>query len=249
MFIYITICLYLFSIYVLSYCYYYCYYMAIIRYYYYNKVFSFFFSHRSFISGDRFKDHHLDLKGNNDVLSLTLPDAIFKIHMEYLEAGSDMIETNTFSSTCIAQADYGLEKFAYELNKVSAELAKRACTEMTARQPEKPRFVCGALGPTNRTASISPSVENPSYRNVTFDELVEAYKEQTKGLLDGGSDILLVETIFDTLNAKAALYAIDVLFTEEGYERCPVLISGTIVDQSGRTLSGQTGEAFVTSVM
>lgn len=159
-----------------------------------------------------------------------------------------MIETNTFSSTCIAQADYALEHLAYELNKASAELAKKACVEMTKREPHKPRFVCGALGPTNRTASISPSVENPSYRNVTFDELVTAYTEQARGLLDGGSDILLVETIFDTLNAKAALYAIDVLFTEEGYERCPIMISGTIVDQSGRTLSGQTGEAFVVSV-
>eukprot|EP00158_Paraphelidium_tribonemae_P008655 Partr_v1_DN28643_c0_g1_i1_m49323 putative 5-methyltetrahydrofolate-homocysteine methyltransferase len=197
--------------------------------------------------GERFKDHSNDLKGNNDVLCLTMPQVIYDIHTEYLEAGSDMIETNTFSSTCIAQADYALEDYAYELNKVSAELAKKACIDMTARTPDKPRFVCGAMGPTNRTASISPSVENPSFRNVTFDELVSAYVEQGKGLLDGGSDILLVETIFDTLNAKAALFAVDLLFTEHGYKRCPVFISGTIVDQSGRTLSGQTGEAFVIS--
>ena len=159
-----------------------------------------------------------------------------------------MVETNTFSSTTIAQADYKLEKYAYELNKVSAELAKRACRDVMAKDPSRPRFVLGALGPTNRTASISPSVENPAYRNVTFDELVEAYKDQTRGLLDGGADILLVETIFDTLNAKAAIYAIDVLFDEEGYKRVPLMVSGTIVDQSGRTLSGQTGEAFVISV-
>ena len=182
------------------------------------------------------------------MLSITQPEAIFNIHMQYLEAGSDMVETNTFSSTCIAQLDYKLENYAYELNKVSAELAKKACQIMTEREPHKPRFVCGAIGPTNRTCSISPSVENPSYRNVTFDELVAAYREQAEGLLDGGSDILLVETIFDTLNAKAALYAIDLIFEEGKYPRCPVMISGTIVDQSGRTLSGQTGEAFIVSV-
>ena len=153
----------------------------------------------------------------------------------------------TFSSTTIAQADYSLEHCAYELNKCSAELAKRACVEMTRRTPDRPRFVCGAIGPTNRTLSISPSVENPAFRNVTFDELVEAYSEQCRGLLDGGADILLVETIFDTLNAKAALFAIDQLFESE-YSRCPILISGTIVDMSGRTLSGQTGEAFIVSL-
>lgn len=200
------------------------------------------------IPGEMFKDHDHDLKGNNDVLSLTLPDAILKIHQQYLEAGADMIETNTFSSTWIAQADYKLEKYAYELNKVSAELAKKACDEYTKKDPSKPRFVLGAIGPTNRTASISPSVENPAFRNVTFDELVDAYTEQAKGLLDGGADIMLVETIFDTLNAKAALYAIDLLFDEGGYKRTPIFVSGTIVDQSGRTLSGQTGEAFTISV-
>ncbi|KAJ3357347.1 hypothetical protein GGF32_001089 [Allomyces javanicus] len=197
--------------------------------------------------GDRFKDHPKDLAGNNDVLVLTQPDAIYTIHRNYLLAGSDMIETNTFSGTFIAQEDYLLQDLAYEINLEAAKIAKRACLEVTRDQPHKPRFVCGAIGPTNRTASISPSVENPAFRNVTFDQLVAAYKEQCRGLLDGGSDILLVETIFDTLNAKAALFAIDELFDDEGYRRVPVLISGTIVDQSGRTLSGQTGEAFLVS--
>ena len=198
--------------------------------------------------GERFKDHKKDLKGNNDILCLTRPDVVHGIHMAYLEAGSDMVETNTFSSTIIAQGDYEMESIAYEMNKVAASIAKRACAEMTRRTPDRPRFVLGAMGPTSKTASISPSVENPAYRNVTFDELVAAYTEQVRGLIDGGADILLVETVFDTLNAKAALYAIDVCFTELGYSRCPVFISGTIVDQSGRTLSGQTGEAFVISV-
>ncbi|CAG8445390.1 5551_t:CDS:10 [Ambispora gerdemannii] len=197
--------------------------------------------------GDRFKDHPKDLKGNNDILVLTQPHHIKNIHLQYLEAGADFLETNTFSSTCISQGDYAAEKYAYELNKVAAQLAKEACVEITARDPSKPRFVCGAIGPTNRTCSISPSVENPAYRNVTFDELVEAYSEQTRGLLDGGADILLVETIFDTLNAKAALFAIDTIF-DQGYRRTPIFISGTIVDMSGRTLSGQTGEAFIVSV-
>ncbi|KAI8052431.1 methionine synthase [Syncephalis plumigaleata] len=199
-----------------------------------------------FLDGTRFVDHQKDLKGNNDLLVLTKPEAIVDIHKEYLLAGADFVETNTFSSTSIAQADYGLEHLAYELNKVAAELARQACEEVTKEQPDRPRYVCGALG---NTASISPSVENPAYRNVTFDELVEAYQEQVRGLLDGGADILLVETIFDTLNAKAALFAIDSIFdNDEGYERVPIFISGTIVDQSGRTLSGQTGEAFVISV-
>lgn len=209
--------------------------------------------------GKQFANHHLDLKGNNDILSISRPEAIYGIHRAYLEAGADMVETNTFSSTSIAQLDYGLEKMAYEMNKQSAVLAKRACIDVTANEPHKPRFVCGAVGPTNRTLSISPSVgknllhrpinltDNPSFRNITFDELVAAYQEQCRGLLDGGANILLVETIFDTLNAKAALYAIDLLFQDE-YPRCPILISGTIVDQSGRTLSGQTGEAFVVSI-
>ncbi|RIA89943.1 methionine synthase [Glomus cerebriforme] len=198
--------------------------------------------------GERFKDHSHDLKGNNDILVLTQPEHIKNIHIAYLEAGADFVESNTFCSTFISQADYACEIYAYELNKEAARLAKEACIEVTARDPSKPRFVCGALGPTNRTCSISPSVENPAYRNVTFDELVEAYSEQARGLLDGGADILLVETIFDTLNAKAALYAIDLLFEEGGYKRTPIFVSGTIVDQSGRTLSGQTGEAFVTSI-
>ncbi|RHZ77386.1 hypothetical protein Glove_180g22 [Diversispora epigaea] len=198
--------------------------------------------------GERFKDHPKDLKGNNDILVLSQPEHIKKIHILYLEAGSDFIETNTFSSTSISQGDYSAEKYAYELNKESARLAKEACIEVTKRDPSKPRFVLGAIGPTNRTCSISPSVENPAFRNVTFDELVDAYVEQTKGLLDGGADILLVETIFDTLNAKAALFAIDVLFEEHGYKKVPIFISGTIVDQSGRTLSGQTGEAFLVSI-
>ncbi|KAJ2495059.1 hypothetical protein GGI11_008572, partial [Coemansia sp. RSA 2049] len=198
--------------------------------------------------GDRFTDHTHDLKGNNDLLVLTQPKAIYQIHLNYLLAGADFVETNTFSGTTIAQADYGMESVVYELNKVATEIARDACVDMLKETPDRPRFVCGAIGPTNRTCSISPSVENPSFRNVTFDELVTAYTEQIRGLLDGGADVLLVETIFDTLNAKAALFAIDTLFDDGVYERLPVFVSGTIVDQSGRTLSGQTGEAFVTSV-
>ncbi|KAI8924169.1 methionine synthase-like protein [Entophlyctis helioformis] len=199
--------------------------------------------------GERFKTHPKDfLRGNNDLLSLTQPKAIFDIHCAYLDSGSDMIETNTFSGTTIAQADYLMEDIVYELNKASAELARSACDKYTAMDPSRPRFVAGAIGPTNQTLSISPSVENPSYRAATFDGLVKAYAEQVRGLLDGGADILLVETIFDTLNAKAALYAIDVVFDEEGYDKVPIIVSGTIVDQSGRTLSGQTGEAFISSV-
>ncbi|RKP35099.1 homocysteine S-methyltransferase, partial [Dimargaris cristalligena] len=197
---------------------------------------------------DRFKDHPKDVKGNNDLLVLTQPEAIYQIHLNYLRAGADLIETNTFSSTSIAQADYAMEDLAYELNKVAAQLAKRACEDVTAETPDRPRYVCGALGPTNRTCSISPSVENPAFRNVTFDELVIAYTEQVRGLLDGGADIILVETIFDTLNAKAALFAIETLFENGTYPRVPIFISGTIVDQSGRTLSGQTGEAFIISL-
>ncbi|XP_022621774.1 methionine synthase isoform X1 [Seriola dumerili] len=196
--------------------------------------------------GDEFKEHPLSLKGNNDLLSITQPDIIYKIHKEYLQAGADIIETNTFSSTSIAQADYGLEHMAYRLNRVSAELARRAADEIT-KQTGCKRYVAGAVGPTNKTLSVSPSVERPDFRNIKFDELVEAYTEQVRGLLDGGADILLVETIFDTANAKAALFAIDLLF-ESSYERKPIFISGTIVDRSGRTLSGQTGEAFVVSV-
>ncbi|KAJ2181333.1 hypothetical protein EV181_005249, partial [Coemansia sp. RSA 532] len=198
--------------------------------------------------GERFKDHKKDLKGNNDLLVLTQPKCIYEIHRNYLLAGADFVETNTFSGTTIAQADYAAEAIVYELNKVAAEIARDACSDVLKETPDRPRFVCGAIGPTNRTCSISPSVDNPSFRNVTFDELVEAYTEQVRGLLDGGSDVLLVETIFDTLNAKAALFAIDTLFDEGIYERVPLFVSGTIVDQSGRTLSGQTGEAFITSV-
>ncbi|KAB7503630.1 Methionine synthase [Armadillidium nasatum] len=197
-------------------------------------------------NGEEFKDHIVCLKGNNDLLSLTQPQIILDIHKEYLYAGADIIETNTFSGTRIAQSDYKLEELSYRLNFESAKLARRAADEVTEETGVK-RFVAGALGPTNRTLSISPSVERPDYRNITFDELVQAYGEQTKGLIDGGVDILLVETIFDTANAKAALYAIQLLF-ESGYEALPIFISGTIVDKSGRTLSGQIGEAFLISV-
>ncbi|KAK4513748.1 Protein phosphatase methylesterase 1 [Mucor velutinosus] len=201
----------------------------------------------SHFRGEEFLTWSKDLRGNNDLLTLTLPDAIYGIHRQYLEAGADMIETNTFSSTSIAQLDYALEDYAYRLNKEGAALAKRACEDVT-RETGIRRFVCGAIGPTNRTCSISPSVENPAFRNVTFDELVTAYSEQVRGLMDGGADILLVETIFDTLNAKAALFAIDQVFEDDKRPKVPIFISGTIVDQSGRTLSGQTGEAFVTSL-
>uniref|UniRef100_A0A8B9FLT7 Methionine synthase n=1 Tax=Amazona collaria TaxID=241587 RepID=A0A8B9FLT7_9PSIT len=196
--------------------------------------------------GHEFKDHSKPLKGNNDLLSITQPDIICDIHKEYLLSGADIIETNTFSSTRVAQADYGLEHLAYRLNRVSAQVARKAADDVTAQTGIR-RYVAGAMGPTNRTLSVSPSVERPDYRNITFDELVEAYKEQAKGLLDGGVDILLVETIFDTANAKAALFALQMLFEKE-YTPRPIFVSGTIVDKSGRTLSGQTGEAFVISV-
>ncbi|XP_051849501.1 methionine synthase [Antechinus flavipes] len=196
--------------------------------------------------GQDLKNHAKPLKGNNDLLSITRPDIICKIHKEYLMAGADIIETNTFSSTWVAQADYGLEHLAYRLNKCSAEVARKAADDVTSQTGIK-RFVAGSMGPTNKTLSVSPSVERPDYRNITFDELVEAYQEQARGLLDGGVDILLVETIFDTANAKAALFALQKLFEEE-YDRRPIFVSGTIVDKSGRTLSGQTGEAFVISV-
>ncbi len=192
---------------------------------------------------ERFADFHKDVQGNNDLLSITQPHVIEAIHKAYLDAGSDIIETNTFSSTTIAQADYDMQELAYEMNLASAKIAKKAAQEYTKKNPDKPRFVAGAFGPTNRTASISPDVNNPGYRAVTFDELVEAYHEQARGLMDGGADLFLVETIFDTLNAKAALFAIDQLFEERG-EKLPIMISGTITDASGRTLSGQTAEAF-----
>ena len=197
--------------------------------------------------GEQFADHPAELKGCNDLLSLTQPDIIAEIHRAYLEAGADIIETNTFNSTRIALSDYDLQDKAYDINRASAELARKAADEATASNTAKPRFVAGAMGPTNRTLSISPDVNDPGYRNVTFEELAEAYAEAARGLIDGGVDILLVETIFDTLNAKAALFAIDTVFEEMGV-RVPVMVSGTITDASGRTLSGQTTEAFYASV-
>ena len=197
--------------------------------------------------GERFKDHPRDVRGNGDLLCLTQPDVIRSIHRAYLEAGADITETNSFTATSIAQADYGLEDLAYEINRVSAELARSEVDRINAAHPERPRFVAGSIGPTNRTCSISPDVNDPGFRNVTFDELRLAYHEAARGLLDGGADLLLVETIFDTLNAKAALYAIEQLFEERGL-RLPVMISGTITDLSGRTLSGQVAEAFWVSV-
>jgi 5-methyltetrahydrofolate--homocysteine methyltransferase len=197
--------------------------------------------------GPRFAAHPKDVKGNNDLLILSQPGIILDIHRAYLEAGADIIETNTFSSTTIAQADYGMESLVYELNFEGAKLARQACDEYTAKTPGKPRFVAGSIGPTNRTASISPDVSDPAFRNVTFDELVKAFREQVEGLVAGGADLLLAETIIDTLNAKAAMFAIDEFFDESGI-RLPVMISGTIVDQSGRILSGQTPEAFWNSL-
>ena len=197
--------------------------------------------------GERFKDHGFELRGNNDVLVLTQPDIIRDIHTAYLEADADILETSTFSSTSIAQADYGLEDCAYELNERGAALARQAADAMTAKTPERPRWVAGSIGPTNRTASISPDVTDPGFRNVTFDELRLAYRTAVDGLIDGGSDLLLLETIIDTLNAKAAIFAIEEAFADKGV-RLPVMISGTITDLSGRILSGQTTEAFWYSV-
>lgn len=197
--------------------------------------------------GEEFIDWPSPLQGNNDLLSLTQPEMILEIHRQYLEAGADMVETNTFNSNRISQADYGMEELSYRLNLESARLARQACDEYSARTPEKPRFVAGAIGPTNRTASISPDVANPGFRNVSFDELAEAYSEQCEGLLDGGADVLLIETVFDTLNAKAALFAVSGVFDKRGVS-CPVMMSGTITDASGRTLSGQTPTAFAISV-
>src|SRR4051812_21300674 len=199
--------------------------------------------------GERFKDWHTDVKGNNDLLSITQPDIIIGIHKEYLEAGADIIETNTFSSTVIAQADYDMQQLAYELNVASARCAKIAADEYTAKNPAKPRFVAGAIGPLNKTLSLSPDVNNPGFRAVSFDEVAAAYTEQIKGLIDGGVDVLLIETIFDTLNAKGAIYAAKNFFRERKLKELPIMISGTITDASGRTLSGQTLEAFYVSVM
>jgi 5-methyltetrahydrofolate--homocysteine methyltransferase len=197
--------------------------------------------------GERFKDYPHSLKGNNDLLSLTQPKMIFEIHMAYLEAGADIIETNTFNGTSVAMADYHMQDLVRELNVTSAKIARQAADQMSANTPEKPRYVAGAIGPTNKTASLSPDVNNPGYRAISFDELVAAYEQQAEALMDGGVDLLLVETIFDTLNAKAALFAIDSLFEKRG-TRIPVMVSGTITDASGRTLSGQTTEAFLISM-
>jgi len=193
----------------------------------------------------RFKDFHRDVKGNNELLSLTRPDVISDIHERYLASGADLVETNTFGATRIAQADYGMAEFAMEMNVASAKLARAACDKYST--PDKPRFVAGALGPTPRTASISPDVNDPGARNVTFEELRCSYYEQVQGLVEGGSDVLLVETIFDTLNAKAAIFAIEEYFADSG-ERLPLIISGTVTDASGRILSGQTVTAFWHSV-
>jgi 5-methyltetrahydrofolate--homocysteine methyltransferase len=194
-----------------------------------------------------FHDHAHDLLGDNDILSLTLPDTVRSIHDAYFEAGADIVETNTFSATRIAQADYRMQDQAREINASAARIARASADRWTARTPERPRFVAGALGPTNRTASISPEVNDPGARNVTYDELSAAYSEATDGLIDGGADLLLVETVFDTLNAKAALFAIEDAFDRRG-ARLPIIVSGTITDASGRTLSGQTPEAFWNSV-
>lgn len=197
--------------------------------------------------GNIFRESKVDLKGNNDLLCLTRPEIIQEIHEHYLEVGADIIETNTFSGTTIAQADYHTEDTVYELNKAAAEIARKAADKYTAKDPEKLRFVAGAMGPTNKTASLSPDVSDPGFRAVTFDELALAFKEQARGLMDGGADVLLCETIIDTLNAKAAIYGILELFEETGKE-LPIMISGTITDASGRTLSGQTVEAFLISL-
>ena len=197
--------------------------------------------------GERFKDYEILLKGNNDLLTLTQPEAIKEIHRKYLAAGADIIETNTFSGTTIAMADYAMEDLVYELNYESARLAKEVAIEFTEKEPHKPRFVAGSMGPTNKTASMSPDVNDPGFRAITFDELRIAYKQQAEALLDGGADLLLVETVFDTLNAKAALFAIEEI-KEERQIDIPIMLSGTITDASGRTLSGQTAEAFLISV-
>ena len=193
--------------------------------------------------GERFKDWPSDLKGNNDLLVLTQPDIIRGIHEAYLEAGADIVETDTFNAQTISMADYGMEALAFEINVAAAKLARQAADKYTALTPDKPRFVAGSIGPTNRTASLSPDVNNPGFRNITFDELVAAYSEETRGLIEGGVDAILIETIFDTLNAKAAGFAVKETFDAMGVE-LPLMISGTVTDLSGRNLSGQTPEAF-----
>jgi len=208
--------------------------------------------------GERFRDGHdahahdhagkaCDLKGNNDLLTLTQPDIVRAVHRAYLDAGADLIETNTFNATAIAQADYHLEHIAYELNREGARIVREECERMTALTPERPRFCIGVLGPTNRSASISPDVNNPGFRNIRFADLVTMYTEAARGLIDGGADLIMLETIFDVLNAKAAIYALEELFDGIG-ARLPLMISGTITDLSGRTLSGQTADAFWYSV-
>jgi 5-methyltetrahydrofolate--homocysteine methyltransferase len=197
--------------------------------------------------GERFKDYPTPLQGNNDLLSITQPEAIKTIHAKYFEAGADIVETNTFSGTTIAMADYQMENLVYELNYESAKIAREVADEFTKREPNKPRFVAGSIGPTNKTASMSPDVNDPGFRAVTFDDLRIAYKQQVEALIDGGVDVLLVETVFDTLNAKAALFAIEEIKEERNLD-IPVMLSGTITDASGRTLSGQTAEAFLISV-
>lgn len=197
--------------------------------------------------GERFKDWEHPLQGNNDLLSLTQPEAIAEVHRKYLEAGADILETNTFSGTTIAMADYHMEDLVYELNYESARIAKMVAEEFTEKDPDKPRYVAGSIGPTNKTASMSPDVNDPGFRAVSFDELRVAYKQQVEALLDGGADLLLVETIFDTLNAKAALFAIEEVKEERNIDP-PIMVSGTITDASGRTLSGQTAEAFLISI-
>jgi len=197
--------------------------------------------------GERFKDYLSPLKGNNDLLSITQPEAIKEIHRKYFAAGADIIETNTFSGTSIAMADYNMEDLVYELNYESAKIAKEVADEFNIKKPNKPRFVAGSIGPTNRTASMSPNVNDPGFRAVTFEGLRIAYKQQVEALIDGGVDLLLVETVFDTLNAKAALFAIEEVKAEKNIE-IPIMLSGTITDASGRTLSGQTAEAFLISV-
>jgi 5-methyltetrahydrofolate--homocysteine methyltransferase len=197
--------------------------------------------------GTRFKDYHKSVKGNNDLLSLTQPQAIAEVHSKYFEAGADIVETNTFSGTTVAMADYEMEDLVYELNYESAKIAKKVADKFTEKEPHKPRFVVGAMGPTNKTASMSPDVNDPGFRAISFNDLRIAYKLQAEALLDGGVDLLMVETIFDTLNAKAALFAIEEVKEERDCD-VPVMVSGTITDASGRTLSGQTAEAFLISI-
>lgn len=197
--------------------------------------------------GEQFKDWPLPLQGNNDLLTLTQPEAIAEIHRQYFEAGADIVETNTFSATSVAMADYGLEEFVYQINLEAARIAVKVAADFTKKDPKKPRYVAGSIGPTNKTASMSPDVNDPGFRAISFEQLKDSYKEQVEALVEGGVDILMVETVFDTLNAKAALFAIEEVKFEKGID-IPVMVSGTITDASGRTLSGQTAEAFLISV-